>query len=374
MRYGKILLVAVLWSAQATAEQNPPTQQKPPVNPTKPETPPALPPTNQNKANPSLQADSQEGVGSTRDIMVTGRLVMPDGMPPPDMVPVVFNCGMNLASRMSTMSDLRGEFRIRLSTPYGPDSDRLSRQVSMQCSITVTIPGFETARKNMEELDLRAGADVGMLVLRPLLKAEGSIVSLNGLKAPEPARQALMKAREDLAKQKLTSAKTRLEKAIRIYPDYATAWYELGRLQARQGEAEQAASSYRQAAKTDPKYINPLVELALLAATSLRWPEAEQRSEAIIKMAPNSMPGVYLVHAIACFNQKKMDLAEASARQGASLDTSGQFPKLVNLLGDILLQKGDTQGATAAFRQFLERAPNSPDAPKIRQRLAVLSR
>jgi tetratricopeptide (TPR) repeat protein len=374
MGYGKLLLIAVLWSAQAAAQQNPPTQQKPPVNPNKPDTPPILPPTNQNKTNPSLPTDPQEGLDTTRDVMVTGRLVMPDGMPPPDMVPVVLSCGMNLADNMSTMSDLRGEFRIRFRAPYGPNSERLSRQISMQCSITVAIPGYETARKNMEDLDLRAGADVGMLVLRPLVKAEGTTISLNGLRAPESARQELMKAREDLAKQKLTSAKTRLEKAIRIYPDYATAWYELGRLQARQGETEQAASSYRQAAKTDPKYINPLVELALMAATSQRWPEAEQRSEAILKMAPNGMPGVYLVHAIACFNQKKMDLAEASAREGASQDMSRQFPKLLNLLGDILLQKGDTQGATDAFRQFLECAPNSPDAPKVRQRLAAMTR
>jgi len=125
-----------------------------------------------------------------------------------------------------------------------------------------------------------------------------------------------LEAREDLAKQKLPSAKNRLEKAVRIYPDYATAWYELGRLQARQGETEQAAASYRQSAKADPTYINPLIELALMAATSLQWPEAEQRAEAILKMAPNSMPGVYLVQPSPVSNQKKMDLREASATPG----------------------------------------------------------
>jgi Flp pilus assembly protein TadD len=374
MGYKKLLVLALLCGAPAAAQQTPPQQQNPPANPAKPGSTPTLPPTNQNQATTSLPTDSPQEVDSMRDVMITGRLVMPDGLPPSDMVPVVLNCGMNAANSKSTMSDLRGEFRIRLSTPYGPDSDRLSRLVSMHCAIGVAIPGFETISKNMDGLDLRAGADVGMLVLRPLLKAEATTVSLNGLKAPEPARQELMKAREDLAKQKLASAKSRLEKAVKIYPDYSTAWYELGRLQVRLGESEMAASSYRQASKTDPKYILPLVELALMAATSLRWQEAEQLSESIVKMAPKGMPGVYLVHAIACFNQKKMDLAESSAREGASQDTSNQFPKLLNLLGDILLLRGDKQGAADAFRRYLERAPNSPDAPKVRQRLEALAK
>jgi Tfp pilus assembly protein PilF len=379
MGHTKLLLVAVLFGAQAVAQQNPPTQQNPPPQQTPPTTPPkpdpqpTKPPGNQNRATSTNPSDQLPGTDAM-DVMVTGRLVMPDGMPPPDMVPVGLNCGNTQTDSISSISDLRGEFRIRLNALSGPTWDRLSRQIAMQCSVVVAIPGFETISKNLAGMDLRVGGDTGMLVLRPLLKAEGTTISLNGLKAPEPARQELIKAREDLAKEKLTSAKTRLEKAVRIYPDYATAWYELGRLQARQGQKEQAATSYRQSAKTDPKYVNPLVELALIAAAAQQWPEAEQHAESVIKMAPNGMPGVYLVYAIACFNQKKMDLAEKGARAGLSQDKSGQFPKLLNLLGDVLLLRGDKQGAADAFRQYLERAPQSPDAPRVRQRLEALSK
>jgi tetratricopeptide (TPR) repeat protein len=307
-----------------------------------------------------------------RDVMVTGRLVMVDGMPPPDMVPVILYCGVNHANNASKMSDLRGEFRFRFETSYGLNLDRVARQNAAQCAISVAIPGFEPIRKDLAGMDLRLGADVGMLVLRSLSKAEGTTVSLNGLKAPESARRELMKAREDVSKEKLDSAKSRLEKAVRIYPEYATAWFELGRLQARQGQAELAAASYHQAIKTDPKYVNPLVELSLMAAAAQRWPEAEQRTESILNMAPNGMPGVYLVHAIACYNQKKMEEAERSARNGLDQDKANQFPKLMRLLGDILLIKGDKEGAAEAFRNFLERAPQNLDATKVRQQLAEL--
>jgi predicted negative regulator of RcsB-dependent stress response len=117
-----------------------------------------------------------------------------------------------------------------------------------------------------------------------------------------------------------------------------------------------------------------MVELSLMAAAAQQWPEAEQRTESILNMVPNSMPGVYLVHAIACFNQKKMDQAERSAREGLDQDKANQFPKLMRLLGDILLIKGDKEGAAKAFRNFLERAPQGPDAAKVQQQLAELSK
>jgi len=366
------MTIAVLVSSCAFAQQKPPTT--PPTPPAKPDVPVPKRPSNPNKPNSPTSPDQQMDPGLAQDVLVTGRLVMPDGMPPADMVPVSLNCGLSAADITGSTSDLRGEFRLRLRASSGPNSDRLAMQNAMRCSVLVAIPGFEPIKKELMGMDLRGGGDVGMLVLRPLLKAEATIVSLNGLKAPEPARQELIKAREDLAKEKLKSARSRLEKAVKIYPEYATAWFELGRLQARQGETERAATSYRQSAKTDPKYINPLVELALMAAVAQQWPEAEQHSESVLRMAPNGLPGVYLVHAIACFNQKKMDAAEKSARGGLDQDKSNQFPKLLNLLGDVLLLKGDKEGAADAFRQYLERAPQSPNAEKIRQQLAALSK
>lgn len=356
--------ITVLMLAQAFAQQNPP----PPPSPT------TTIPTPIQTRPPSASPGVPVSPDSLRDTMVTGRLVMLDGMPPPDMVPVYLDCGVGPASNAATMSDLRGEFRFRFRTSSGPSSYGLPRQITTRCAISVIIPGFEPIRKDLAGLDLRLGGDVGMLVLKSLSQAEGTTVSLNGLKAPESARRELMKAREDVSKEKLDSAKNRLEKAVRIYPEYATAWYELGRLQARQGQPEMAAASYHQAAKTDPKYVNPLIELSLIAAAAQRWPEAEQRSESILKMAPTGMPGVYLVHAIACFNQKKIDQAERSVREGLDQDQANQFPKLMRLLGDILLIKGDKAGAAEAFRNFLERAPQSPDARKVQQQLAELSK
>ena len=81
---------------------------------------------------------------------------------------------------------------------------------------------------------------------------------------------------------------------------------------------------------------------------------------------------MYLVHAIACFNLKKLDEAEKSARTGLDLDAGRQFPKLANILGAVLERRGDRAGAAAALRLYLERAPQAPDAEKVRARLQAL--
>jgi tetratricopeptide (TPR) repeat protein len=304
--------------------------------------------------------------------MITGRLTMMDGLPPQEMIPVGLSCQTNPMESM--MADLRGEFRIPLKLPYSRSSVPAMMQLNATCAITVNIPGFEVIRKNLHGIDVSRGADVGNLVLRPLSKIDATLVSLNSLKAPETARKELLRAREELRKENLGPAKDRLERAVKIYPDYATAWYELGRVQARQGAKDQAAESYRRAIEADPKYVSPAVELALMAAVALRWEEAEQRSGTILQVAPTGLPGIYLVHAIACFNQKKLDEAEQSARAGLKEDTSKKFPKLANLLGDILLKKGDKEGAALAFRQYLEMAPNSADASRVRVQLQSLEK
>jgi tetratricopeptide (TPR) repeat protein len=313
----------------------------------------------------------------TREVMLTGRLVLPDGLPPDEMIPTTLDCpwtSANLRSREDrrTMSDTQGEFRFRLEVGFGATQDFETMNKYSSCSIVVSMPGFEIVRFNLEMLDLRMGADVGQLVLKPLGLSEASIVSMNSLSAPEAARKELIKGRRELAGGHLDAARKNFEKAIARYPAYATAWFDLGKLQSRNGETDKALDSFRRAIDADPKYLGPRIQSSLLAATALLWEVAEAQSAAVLKMAPQGYPGMYLVHAIACFNLKKMDDAEKSARAGLQQDTARQFPKLANILGSVLEQRGDRTGAAEALRLYLERAPQAPDAERVRARLQAL--
>jgi hypothetical protein len=104
------------------------------------------------------------------------------------------------------------------------------------------------------------------------------------------------------------------------------------------------------------------------------WPEAEQMSAAILKGAPEGLPGVYLVHAAACFNEKKFEQAEKSVREGLRHDTDHRYPRLTLLLTNVLEEQGDSEGAAEALRQYLASAPDTPEAAKARNRLDALQR
>ena len=308
---------------------------------------------------------------------MTGRLVLPDGLPPDEMIPVLLDCPGLLAAAPSTeerrtMADTQGEFRFRLQLNFGSSKDFETLNRYSTCSLVVSLPGFEMLRVNLRRLDLRMGADVGQLVLKPLKHGEGSIISVNSLHAPESARKELIKGRQDSEAGHPDLAQRRFEKAIGRFPEYATAWFDLGKLQLTQGAKDQAAESFRHASAADAKFLSPRIQLALLAATGLRWEEAEASSAAVIGLSPGGYPGMYLVHAIACFNLKKLDEAEKSAQTGLDLDTARQFPKLANILGSVLERRGDRAGAAAALRVYLERAPQAPDAEKVRARLQAL--
>ena len=326
---------------------------------------------------PSTATTSPDLIDTTRGILLTGRLVLLDGLPPDEMIPVLLDCPGLPASGSSaeerrTVADTQGEFRFRLQLSFGSSKDFETLNKYSSGRVVVNQPSFEVLRANLRRLDLRLGADIGQLVLKPLDQGEGSVISVNSLHAPEPARKELIKGRQELAAGHADLAQKRFEKAIARFPDYATAWFDLGKLQLTQGAKDQAAESFRHASSADLKFLSPRIQLALLAATGLRWEEAEANSAAVIGLSPGGYPGMYLVHAIACFNLKKLDEAEKSARTGLDLDAGRQFPKLANILGAVLERRGDRAGAAAALRLYLERAPQAPDAEKVRARLQAL--
>jgi tetratricopeptide (TPR) repeat protein len=236
----------------------------------------------------------------------------------------------------------------------------------------VRVPGFEIIRKFLGNTNLKQGADVGPLILKPLDRSAAGLISWNSLSAPASARKELVKAREDAQDGKLDSAKKRLEKAIQQFPAYATAWYELGKLHEQQKESQSAASAYQRAAESDEKYLSPRIQLALMSAQAAQWPDAEARSGAILQLAPSGLPGMYLVHAMSSFNQQKFEAAETSARKGLEEDHANQFPRLAHLLGAVLEKKGDRAGAAVAFATYLQKAPQASDANAVRARIAAL--
>src|SRR5207237_9109478 len=85
------------------------------------------------------------------------------------------------------------------------------------------------------------------------------------------ARKTFEKGRYSEKKQKCDEAKRSFEKAVEIYPKYAVAWFELGRVKFRKTDEAGAREAFNQALNADSKFVSPYQWLAELAMRHAEW-------------------------------------------------------------------------------------------------------
>jgi tetratricopeptide (TPR) repeat protein len=142
----------------------------------------------------------------------------------------------------------------------------------------------------------------------------------------------------------------------------------------QRNEAEPARKAYEQALASDPKFMNPYLQLALIAAKENKWQEVADTTDRVVRMNPMDFPQAYFYNSVANYNLRKIDAAEKSAREAVKLDTAHRMPKAEHLLGVILAEKRDYTGAAAQMRNYLKFAPDASDAETVRKQLSEMER
>jgi tetratricopeptide (TPR) repeat protein len=112
--------------------------------------------------------------------------------------------------------------------------------------------------------------------------------------------------------------------------------------------------------------------LARLALRDKNWEDLAATTNRLLKLDAADFPEAYYYNALANFRLKKPDDAESSARQALKLDTAHRFPQASHILGLLLYRKRDYAGASEQLRNYLQLAPNAPDALQVKGQLAEL--
>jgi tetratricopeptide (TPR) repeat protein len=243
------------------------------------------------------------------------------------------------------------------SRPYDPATADV-------CSVTIRMKGYRAA-----QVTLRNDATI---VLKRIGLHEGSTVSATALNAPEPARKAYGKGVAAMTDEKWAAAQKNFEKAVEIDPDYASAWSDLGEVLKRQSKPADARAAWEKAVQADPKYIKPYIQLTMLDLEEKRPEDAITIGGRAVAMNPLEFPELYFYYAVANYNLKHLDLAEANARRATDLDTAHEIPRAEVLLGSVLIAKGDRSGALEHFRKYLQIVPKAPDADQVKRAIAAL--
>jgi Tfp pilus assembly protein PilF len=262
-----------------------------------------------------------------------------------------------------------------IDSPASPTSRGASQRDWRDCELLAELPGFTSQPIDLSSrLSTFESADIGRLVLHRVGQVEGLTVSATSAMAPKEAQKAYGKGHEKASKEKWEEAQQLLTKAVEIYPKYAVAWFDLGRIQLRNNDAVPARHSFEQAIAADPKYVNPYRGLAELDTQQQRWPELVTVTSQLLALNPVNFPDAWLRNALANYYLHNFAEAEKSARQGMKVDDQRQFPKLEYLLGLILIQKRDYPQAASHIQNYLRVATQPSEIEDAQKQLTEITR
>jgi tetratricopeptide (TPR) repeat protein len=275
----------------------------------------------------------------------------------------------------TTSTDAKGEFAFT-SMPgamTNVDAD-FERQMKVQyegCGVRASLPGFRSNTITITEKNLRDEPNLGTITLRPSHEEVGTAISNTTADAPKKAVELFQKAYTAMLQRNPTKAQEQLEEAVHVYPQFAEAWYQLGRLQV--GRDNQAAQEmFSKALATDPQFVLPYEELATLAFAEEKWPEVVANANQVLRLDPEGTTRIWYFDALANYQLGKVDAAKESAQKSLAMDPRHTMLNTEQLLAVILAQQGDIAGALSHLRNCLTYLPKGPNADLVKQQIAQL--
>ena len=354
---------------------------------------------------PSTQ--QQPTVTIQQPIFISGRVALEDGSAPTEQVVIQTVC--NGMPHSEGYADGKGYFAIELGANRGviQDASEFSNGSSlgspmgrtttsgnspfgagsggamgmnqerryMGCDLQAKLSGYRSQSVSLSGRRPMDDPNVGTILLHRLgAQEEGRTVSAVSLAAPKDAKKAYQKALDDIKKHKLEDAQNNLEKAVESYPQFAEAWYELGRLRLSQSQFDIARGSFNQAIAADPKFVPPYLSLSVVELQARRWQEVADVTDKMVKLDPFDYPQAYFFNSVANFNLHNLPASEKSGLEAEKLDTRNQYPQVHHLLGMILADRKDWDGAAKHFKEYLRIAPQGSDAETVRNQLAQVEK
>jgi len=334
---------------------------------------------------PGFPGASTSPLGGT--VYLTGKVVLDDGTELTESANIVTLC--RSIKRVETHTDSHGGFSFQMgsrnqapngdgvtdadSTWTGPTSARAPQRDWRDCEIQATLPGYVselvplTARMNGSGTN-----DIGRLVLHRMQHVDGASISVTSANAPGGARKAFEKGRDQEQKEKWEDAEKSFEKAVELYPKYAVAWYELGRIQQKNNDLPAAKSSFQNAVTADATYVNPYDGLANIAARSKQCQELVDITSKLVSLNSVGFPNAWFLKSVGHFYLQDYPSAEKSARQGLKVDEAHNVPKLEYVLGMVLTQERQYAEAAQHMRAFIQRSKKPEDIQEAQKQLSAI--
>jgi tetratricopeptide (TPR) repeat protein len=334
------------------------------------------------------------GPDLSRPIYISGKVSLTDGTPPPEPVRIEKVC--NGSPRLAGYTDSKGRFSFdagRGATMFDPTASagdamesnlpgmRGTRSVSrstgldtslLGCELRADLPGYRSDLVSLSSMRSLDNPDVGTIILHRIGNSDGLTISATSGLAPKDARKAFEKALEAESRKKFDEAQADLEKAVGIYPKYAAAWFQLGKLREESRDSAEGRKAYEQALVADAKYLPPLMSLSILSLKESDWTNLEKLTSRLLRLDPLNYPDAYYMNGVANLQLKQFDASEKSLREAIRLDPGKKNLRSYYVLGLAQASQGNFVESAETLRSFLNSSPNIPDVETVRQQLATV--
>jgi tetratricopeptide (TPR) repeat protein len=291
-----------------------------------------------------------------------------------DPIPVSVSCDGQV--KYTTTADVRGDFTIAPAThaPGEPTPKTDLHPVTVAgfagCTVAANLAGFTSTTLTIANRSLVDTTNIGTIELKAESAQQSASTSAS---VSKDAVKSFEKARAEWLDSKPDRAQKDLEKAVQISPQFAEAWYQLGKLQEASNQTA-AWDSYSKAVAADPQFARAYDHLAALAAVGGKWNELVDFSNHSLELNPRGTPQIFYYSALGNYNLKKKDVAETNALKALSMDPLHTQPNIEQLIAVILAEKGDYAGALQHLRSCLAYLPSGKNADIVKQQIAQLEK
>jgi hypothetical protein len=295
---------------------------------------------------------------------------------------------MQMGSMTDSFLDASGERSSQEGVPGKDPGMGIPRRELLNCELRASVSGFHSSVITLMGLTtFGSSIEVGAIVVQRRTKIEGMTLDATPYKAPKDARKAYEKGLEAQKNGKLAIARDYFEKAVKIYPRFGNAWFQLGTVLQKANEKDAARMAFTQATTIDTRFLPPYQSLALMAFEAENWTEVlnltghildldplKHVSGYILDLDPLNYAEAYFYNAFANYKLNKFAEAEKSGLKAERLDLRTRIPQLHLLLAEIFTRKNNYALAISEIETYLELAPHAKDADQVRERLAKLEK
>lgn len=307
-------------------------------------------------------------VANTYQVIVTGKVTMEDGSPPPFTVGIERICSDLQGSAPGPITNKKGEYLWRL------EIDAFDTRA---CRIQATHPGYISTSEDVSGINATSHDTqfvVKTLILSKKIPDPYAIVVTSD-DIPFKAKSSFNAAMKALDTPNFGEAAAQFAAAVKASPKFAAAWHALGVVDERLEKTSEARDAFEHSIKANPKFIPPYVTLARLCLRTKDWECAAMTTATGIKSDNKHLyPELYLHQAVAQYEMKDLAGAESSVKQAIELDPGHHQAREEYVLGRILEAKGDMAGAKEHMTQYLKLDPTPSDVDTVRGHLQNLGK